>query len=204
MRKLNVKNIRIRLSTLYSLLSTDNKGMTLLEIAISLAILTIALVALANLFPIGLKASRRAANLSEASMLAQRVIENIKRAAAVYDAGDNADFLGGDVSDEDGIGYFELADVPNTVPFNDFPDATLVAGMPIQCKYDYADTVYITVEDWDANGNGDVGRLAASPDWDDVLLSQKVHVAVYWIENDRPRADTFITYISNPFYEKYK
>ena len=65
-----------------------SKGMTLLEIAISLAILAIALVALANLFPIGLKASRRASNFSGASILAQRVIENIKRAASVYDIGD--------------------------------------------------------------------------------------------------------------------
>ena len=66
----------------------NQKGLTLLEIAISLAILSIAIVALANLFPIGLKASRRASNFSEASILAQRVIENIKRAASIDDADD--------------------------------------------------------------------------------------------------------------------
>ena len=69
--------------------------MTLLEIAISLAILAIALVALANLFPIGLKSSRRASNFSEASILAQRVIENIKRAASVYDTGDKVNVVSG-------------------------------------------------------------------------------------------------------------
>lgn len=58
--------------------------------------------------------------------------------------------------------------------------------------------VYVKVDDWDANGSG--GAI----DTYDVLLSQKVYVAIYWKEADKDRADTFITYISNPFYEKYK
>ncbi len=180
-------------------LRINNKGMTLLEIAISLAILSIALVALANLFPIGLKASRRASNFSAASILAQRVIENIKTAASIYDTVD--DLASTNV---DGVGYFELAR-QDTGPFTD-TDAKIdyTNHFPF-IEYDYRDTtgmdVYIKVEDWDANGNGIIGRPG---DWDDVLLSQKVYVAVYWMEADKERADTFITYISNPFYEKYR
>ena len=175
-----------------------------------MAILAIALVALANLFPIGLKLSRRASTFSEASILAQRVLENIKTAASVYDGdyagyiGDHGDFTTGiptDVRNGNGIGYFELAS-QDTCPFVD-SDATITIGTTIQYKYNNTDMdVYIKAEDWDANGNGKTWPLDG--DWDDVLLSQKVYVAVYWTEADRDRAETFITYIANPFYEKYR
>lgn len=180
--------------------------MTLLEIAISLAILAIALVALANLFPVGLRASRRAVDYSSASILAQRVIDNIKRSASIDD---------GNSADNNCIGYFELTTGGDAggdyFPFSD-DDLSETTWMPTdgvyKYQYDYTDdTVYIKVEDWDANGNTRVGRedpLPTNWDWDDVYLSQKVYVAVYWTEADRDRAETFITYISNPFYEKYK
>ncbi len=182
----------------------NNRGLTLLEIAISMAILAIALVSLANLFPIGLKASRRAVNYSSASILAQRVIDNIKRTTSIDDAGDWG--MPGNLSNDNRKGYFELTN-DGCFPFSDddLSETTWIAGSTYAYKYDYADTVYITVEDWDANGNNIVGRnYPANIDWDDVYLSQKVYVAVYWTEADRDRAETFITYISNPFYEKYK
>jgi len=226
MRKLNIQNRKIKLSTLYSppacpdvksgragLLSTDNKGMTLLEIAISMAIMSIALVALANLFPIGLKASRRAADFSAASILAQRVVENIKLAVSVddyiNDGGPNSVSL--PFSNGDAIGYFELAN-QNAWPFNDSDLQAQQAGDIIPdgsgyttyiYRYNNSDMqVYVKSVDWDANGNGKIGLMDG--DFDDVLLSQKVYVAVYWTEADKERADTFIAYISNPFYEKYR
>jgi len=236
MKKLNIQNRKIKLSTLYSLpacpdvksgraglLSTDNKGMTLLEIAISMAIMSIALVALANLFPIGLKASRRAADFSAASILAQRVIENIKLAASIYDGNDKGDVtstIPANISDDNDIGYFELTNpavpgAPYNFPFYDVNDLkTFDESQDISIDpatgyttytYRYKDTdmrVYVKSVDWDANGNGKIGLMDG--DFDDVLLSQKVYVAVYWTEADKERADTFIAYISNPFYERYR
>ena len=91
MMKLNIQNLRFKIQKSAICNLQSEMGLTLLEIAISLAILSITLVALSSIFPIGLRASRRASNFSEAGILAQRVIENIKRAAAVYDEGDDGD-----------------------------------------------------------------------------------------------------------------
>jgi len=209
--------------TNYQLLIT-NKGLTLLEMAISMAILAIALVALANLFPIGLKLSRRASTFSEASILAQRVLENIKTAASIYDEGtivlyvcygDNGIGITGPCcSDHDSIGYFELVNQDqNAWSFYDNDlEAPQVGDVQTDAvtgyttyRYRYKDTdmqVYVKSIDWDANGNNLTGW--ADGDLDDVLLSQKVYVAIYWTEADRDRAETFITYIANPFYEKYR
>lgn len=232
---LKIKNSRLKIPrckilNLKSLIK-DNKGMTLLEIAISMAILAIALVALANLFPIGLRASRRAVNYSSASILAQRVIENIKRSASIDDAADGG--VSGNLSNGNSIGYFELANDGTGVgsehfPFADDdlfydlgpnkgtryigPDADGYSIYRFQYYEDKVNKIVMDMwadvksVDWNANGNTIVGREKAPTtiDLDDVLLSQKVYVAVYWTEADRERADTFITYISNPFYEKYR
>ena len=48
-----------------------HKGFTLLEILIALAILVIGIAAVVNLFPVGLHASKRAADFTMAGMLAQ-------------------------------------------------------------------------------------------------------------------------------------
>jgi prepilin-type N-terminal cleavage/methylation domain-containing protein len=185
-------------------ISTGNRGLTLLEIAISLAILSIALVALVNFFPIGLRASRRASNFSEAGILAQRVIDNIKRAAAIYDDGDIG--IVSPYTNDNCTGYFELTVdggpvAPYYFPFSDddLSETTWIDAEGVyKYQYNYTDMkVYIKVENWDANNSGGV-------DTDDVLLSQRVYVAIYWTEGEVERADTFITYISNPFYEKYK
>lgn len=181
----------------------NQRGLTLLEIAISMAILSIALVALANFFPIGLKASRRASNFSEAGILAQRVIENIKRAASIYDggvAGDRGEYDPADpwkMSNDNCIGYYELLNTgvggpPYFFPFDDddLADSSWVGPGLYKYEYDYTNMdVYVKVED-----HHSVNRE----------LMQKVYVAVEWKEGERVRADTFITYISNPFYEKYK
>ena len=203
--------LRNKKSRIYSV--PNRKGLTLLEMAISMAILAIGLVALANLFPIGLKFSRRASTFSQAGILAQRVIDNIKIAASIYDDGDDGDFSG-TISDVDYIGYFGLANPNvNAWPFDD--SGLTVTAEPLDAngyrtylfQYDDTDmTAHVKSVDWDANGVGNVNtdRLFAPVDWDDVLLSQKVYVAIYWTEADRDRAETFIIYIANPFYEKYK
>lgn len=55
------------------------KGFTLIEITISLLILAIGLVGILALFPVGFDASGRAASITEATFLAQELIEDLKR-----------------------------------------------------------------------------------------------------------------------------
>ncbi len=53
-------------------------GFSLIEVVLALGILIIGLVAIVLLFPVGLRASREAGILSEATLLAQSRIEQIK------------------------------------------------------------------------------------------------------------------------------
>ena len=198
--------------TIYQLPFT-NKGLTLLEVAISMAILAITLVAVANFFPIGLKSSRRAVNFSEAGMLAQRVLDNIERAAAVYDMGDGGPNVA-PFSDGNGIGYFELV-VWDTAPYNDNDVVSIVSpsqnpppsftspDLPTPWEYRYPDMdmyAVVTKGSLDIDDNGSIGPWEI----EQRERQQVIYVAVYWTEGEVPRADTFVTYIANPFYEKYK
>ncbi len=54
-------------------------GFTLIEITIALLILAIGLVGILTLFPVGFDASGRAANIIEATLLAQELVEEAKR-----------------------------------------------------------------------------------------------------------------------------
>ncbi|MBU4376860.1 MAG: prepilin-type N-terminal cleavage/methylation domain-containing protein [Candidatus Omnitrophica bacterium] len=56
-----------------------NKAFTLIEITIALLILAIGIVGILTLFPVGFDASGRAANIIEATFLAQELIEDGKR-----------------------------------------------------------------------------------------------------------------------------
>ena len=53
-------------------------GFTMAEILIALTILTIGLVSILSLFPVGLKASRRAGDLNEATLCAQEILDGLK------------------------------------------------------------------------------------------------------------------------------
>ena len=59
-----------------------NKGFTLVEILIALTILTIGLVGVASLFPVGLLASKRSGDLNVATLAAQEALETIKLVAS--------------------------------------------------------------------------------------------------------------------------
>jgi uncharacterized protein (TIGR02598 family) len=60
----------------------EKKAFTLIEIIIALAILGIGLVAGMAYLPMSLDASRKATDMIKASMVAQRVIEDIKQSSA--------------------------------------------------------------------------------------------------------------------------
>ncbi len=57
-----------------------NKGFTLLEVIISLVIFVMGVIAVVYLFPMGLKASKKAELISKVSILAQKKIEDTKSA----------------------------------------------------------------------------------------------------------------------------
>jgi prepilin-type N-terminal cleavage/methylation domain-containing protein len=58
----------------------DKKGFSLLELIVAMAVLTIGLIGVLQIFPIGLRASQRAGMMTKASFLAQNRIEDIKLA----------------------------------------------------------------------------------------------------------------------------
>ena len=57
-----------------------NRGFSLLELIIAIAVLAIGLVGVLQIFPIGLKASQRAGMMTKAAFLAQNKIEDVKLA----------------------------------------------------------------------------------------------------------------------------
>ena len=56
----------------------SSKGFTLIEIVISLGILLVGILAILALFPIGFDSAKRSEDLTEATMHAQRIMEEIK------------------------------------------------------------------------------------------------------------------------------
>jgi len=57
-----------------------NKGFSLLELIIAIAVLAIGLIGVLQIFPVGLRASQRAGMMTKASFLAQNKIEDVKLA----------------------------------------------------------------------------------------------------------------------------
>ncbi len=70
----------------------SNTGFTLLEILIALAILVIGVAAVINLFPVGLHATKRAADFTSAAILAQE-----KMAEVMYLGYDDVDQIHDDI-----------------------------------------------------------------------------------------------------------
>ncbi len=58
----------------------SKSGFTLIEIVISMGILLIGILAVLALFPVGFDSAKRSADLTEATICAQRVMEDIKKA----------------------------------------------------------------------------------------------------------------------------
>jgi general secretion pathway protein I len=58
----------------------NKKGFSLLELIIAIAVLSIGLVAVLQIFPVGLRASQRAGMMTKASFLAQNKLEDVKLA----------------------------------------------------------------------------------------------------------------------------
>ncbi|GAF87606.1 unnamed protein product, partial [marine sediment metagenome] len=61
------------------LIKYHKSGFTLIEITVALLILAVGLVGILTLFPVGFDAAGRAANITKATFLAQKLIEDLKR-----------------------------------------------------------------------------------------------------------------------------
>ncbi len=61
------------------LIKYNKSGFTLIEITVALLILAVGLVGILTLFPVGFDAAGRAANITKATFLAQKLIEDLKR-----------------------------------------------------------------------------------------------------------------------------
>ncbi len=59
----------------------NRKGFTLIEIIASLAIIGLGLIGILSLFPVGIDASRRAGDLTNATVLGQSVLNQVRTAA---------------------------------------------------------------------------------------------------------------------------
>ena len=62
----------------------DKAGFTLVEIMIALVILVVGLLGVLALFPVGMTASKRAGDISQAGILAQAQMDEIKEARDFY------------------------------------------------------------------------------------------------------------------------
>ena len=84
--------------------SRPEKGFTLIEVLISMALIGIGLIALVTLFPVGLRSSRLAGDFTTASFVSQQALDNIRATAQVYDPADGSF----DSTNGNGLGYYEL------------------------------------------------------------------------------------------------
>ena len=81
-----------------------NKGFTLIEVLIAMAVIGVGLIALVTLFPLALESSRLAGDFTTASFVAQQALDNIRATAQVYDPADQSF----DDPNGNGLGYYEL------------------------------------------------------------------------------------------------
>lgn len=72
------KTIRGSHTSHESRMTSHERGFSLLELIIAVAVLAIGLVGILQIFPVGLRASRRSGMITKAAFLAQNKIEEVK------------------------------------------------------------------------------------------------------------------------------
>ena len=175
------------------------KGLTLIEILVSLAILSIGILALAQLFPVGLKSSERASQYTRRSTYFEDTIEKLRFGVSVYDGEDARELQKSILTGNppnlnfDNKGYIEIwyryrdegddsqsSMSPNATPFTEYFD-TLTGE---RTAYSYL----LFVEDSYFNKN--------------VLL--RGYITFYWKESSEEITfDTYPIIIANPYYKEW-
>ncbi len=151
----------------------NERGLTLLEVVISLVILSVGILAIAHLFPMGLRSSERAAEFSKVGTVVSDALNKLRYAVFIYDPGD-IDEYGNVNPNYNGVGYYELWK-----------------------KYHGAYSLYLSSGEVSAEL-----KLEDDPQKPADVL-QKVFLKVTWTVGERERSDVIVSYISNPFYEDY-
>ena len=77
-RQFGIRNSEFGISVFHSAFRIPHSAFSLVELIISMAILSVGMVGAMRVFPIGLRASQRAEWHSRAALVAQRVIESLK------------------------------------------------------------------------------------------------------------------------------
>ena len=196
-KRLSVAGFRLSPITKDQTPNTEQKGLTLIEILVSLAILSIGILALSHLFPIGLKSSERAANFTRCSSYLQDTIEKLKYAARVYDVGDIPSSPPASppyrFSDYDGVGYYEFFTKYNAV----HGDTTYNPPSGYTSWIDAPFTEYVDSQTKERVGWSHL-LLEDEPTLDTDII-QKAYISIYWKESSGVRADTIPLYIANPY-----
>lgn len=182
-----------------------NSGLTLIEILVSLAILSIGILAIAHLFPVGLKSSERAVSFTRAYSYLQDTLEKLRYAAGVYDAED-------------------VTELENTFNTTNGPDGIFYMD-PTSSHYDnrgYYELWYrYRINGPDSPYQANPGKFTTYNDpqtdqeiaWSYLLFTeesnldtniiQKVYISIYWKESGGVRADTTPLYIANIYHKEF-
>jgi prepilin-type N-terminal cleavage/methylation domain-containing protein len=82
----------------------SQRGFTLIEVLIAMAVIAVGLISLVTLFPIGLRSSRLAGDFTTASFVVRQALDDTRARARVNDPADTSF----DDTNGNGLGYYEL------------------------------------------------------------------------------------------------
>ena len=188
----------------------DKRGLTLIEILVSVAILSIGILALAQLFPVGLKSSQRSLNYTRLSSYLADTLNKLQYAVMVYEGEDARQ-----IQEFVDSGYTTTPYATNPPYYNKKgyyelwyryreggPDSSMdqKSPEPFTAYYDevMGDTTAYTFLFLEPSS-----PLPPPLSSLDQNHSLKVYITLYWKEADRLRWDTFPIYISNPYTKEW-
>ena len=165
-------------------------GFTLMEILIAVAVLAIGVVAVVNLFPVGLQAARRTANFSEAAVLAQKAMEFYRGEGYEY-----IDDLHGTPPPDSwkDIGGTEDVYIPAPADITELERGGGMEGSePFEDNPDYSWRIVISD---DVGHTSDVNGTPT--DFHEDADIYRLTLFIYWLDRGQEQFDMFQTLIAN-------
>ncbi len=159
-------------------------GFTLMEILIAVAILAVGVVAVVNLFPVGLRAARRTANFSDAAVLAQKAMEFYRSEGYEYVDGMYDPLPAGAWKD---VGGTEDVYIPAPANTDELErGGGMEDSEPFEDNPDYSWRIVISDDIEDAGGfHGADAEI------------YKLTLYIYWLDRGQEQFDEFSTLIAN-------